>query len=74
MIYSTVHVMPAADGQWTVEGDKDPERRSYASRSEAIAAGVHKALENEAVLLILGRTHERSELDFRNCDVVPKRN
>ncbi|WP_265923176.1 DUF2188 domain-containing protein [Cupriavidus nantongensis] len=74
MIGSTVHVMPAADGEWTVEDDKDAERASYASRAEAIAAGVHKALENEAVLLILGRTNARSEFDFCNCGVAPKRN
>lgn len=68
MTVATIQVVPTAEGQWTVEGDESRDRTTYASRAEAIAAGVHKALENEAVLFILGRTPERAEFDFKDCD------
>ncbi|MBP0618640.1 DUF2188 domain-containing protein [Cupriavidus consociatus] len=74
MTVTTIHVVPVDGGQWAVEGDETGPETTYGSRAEAIAAGVHKALENEAILLILGRSRERSEPDFGNNDLTPERN
>ncbi|BDB29051.1 DUF2188 domain-containing protein (plasmid) [Cupriavidus sp. P-10] len=70
MNVATVQVIPADEGQWKVEGDESEDRTTYSTRAEAIAAGVHMALENEAVLLILSRTRERRELDFKDCGIA----
>ncbi|WP_432258627.1 DUF2188 domain-containing protein [Cupriavidus sp. TMH.W2] len=68
MSISTVQVVPTEESRWVVETD-DPSmtRLSYATRRAAIAAGVHMAMEQDAVLMIQG-TGEPCGLDFRGCD------
>jgi hypothetical protein len=69
MSTSTVQVMLTEESRWAVETD-DPRgtRLTFPSRSEAIAAGIHMAMEQDAVLMIHGAADEPCGLDFSNCD------
>ncbi|RDK11415.1 DUF2188 domain-containing protein [Cupriavidus lacunae] len=69
MSISTVQVLLTEESQWAVETD-DPRitRLTYQSRREAIAAGVHMAMEQDAVLMIHGAADDPCGLDFRGCN------
>lgn len=63
----TVQVLLTDDARWAVEIDGVAQYTTYASRNAAIAAGVHMAMENDAVLMIHGIGKPKSTLDFREC-------
>ncbi len=66
MSITTVRVLLTQDAHWAVDSDDPNGRRiNYPSRGAAIAAGVHMAMTEDAVLLIHG-IDDMSELDFRD--------
>ncbi|WP_340524554.1 DUF2188 domain-containing protein [Cupriavidus necator] len=71
MSITTVQVVLTEESRWAIETD-DPSgtRVTYPSRGAAIAAGVHMAMEQDAVLMIHGVEDEPSEIDFRDCNAV----
>ncbi|WP_410748418.1 DUF2188 domain-containing protein [Cupriavidus sp. SIMBA_020] len=60
----TVEVFQSQHGRWMVKSDGDDEKSTYPSRTDAIAAGVHRAMADDAVLLIHGADSTESRLDF----------
>ncbi|WP_427313112.1 DUF2188 domain-containing protein [Cupriavidus sp. H39] len=67
----TVQVRPTEDARWAVEIDGVEQPTTYPSRNAAIAAGVHRAIEHDALLMIHGVGTKDSELDFRRCTMAP---
>lgn len=71
MSITTVQVVLTEDSRWAIETDDSSGTRvTYPSRGAAIAAGVHMAMAQDAVLMIHGVEDESSEIDFRDCDLV----
>ncbi|AVA33664.1 redox-sensitive bicupin YhaK (pirin superfamily) [Cupriavidus metallidurans] len=68
MPVTTVRVMLTDEAHWAVETDDGRERFTYPSKGAAIAAGVHIAMAEDALLMIDGVNEEPSALDFRDCD------
>ena len=66
----TVRILPTENSIWAMETGDSGERITYISRGAAIVAGVHWAMENDAVLRIHGMDTCVSELDFRDCHVL----
>ncbi|WP_427309022.1 DUF2188 domain-containing protein [Cupriavidus sp. H39] len=62
----TVQVRLTDDARWTVEIDGVEQYTTYPTRNAAIAAGVHMAMENDAVLMIHRVGRKNSEIDFRD--------
>ncbi|NSX15965.1 DUF2188 domain-containing protein [Cupriavidus taiwanensis] len=62
----TVQVRLTDDERWKVEVDGVEQYTTYPSRNAAIAAGVHMAMQNDAVLMIQRVGRKDSEFDFRN--------
>ncbi|WP_454752904.1 DUF2188 domain-containing protein [Cupriavidus necator] len=67
MSVSTVQVTISNAGRWAVEADDGREPVTYPSRAAAVAAGVHLAVAEDAVLMIHGVSEEPSAIDF-SCD------
>ena len=59
MSTSIVKVLVTQDNHWAVESDG--QLNAYASRGAAIAAGVHKAIKERAMLMIYEREAHASE-------------
>uniref|UniRef100_UPI003F4972AF DUF2188 domain-containing protein n=1 Tax=Cupriavidus yeoncheonensis TaxID=1462994 RepID=UPI003F4972AF len=69
MSIKTVQVVLTGESRWAVETDDLAGTRvSCPSRGAAIAAGVHMAMAEHALLMIHGVNDELSALDFRECD------
>ncbi|WP_316150593.1 DUF2188 domain-containing protein [Cupriavidus sp. BIC8F] len=67
MSTTSVRVFPTEEGLWAVQSDAtDSHHVTYPSRGAAIAAGVHMALADDAILMIHGIDDTLSELDFRD--------
>jgi hypothetical protein len=63
----TVEVLQSQHSHWMVKSDGDDVKSTYPSRADAIAAGVHRAIEEDALLLIHGADSTESRLDFSGC-------
>lgn len=65
MSITTVRVLRADDASWVIETDAPNGKRvAYPCRGAAIAAGVHLAMQEDAVLMIHGVGEQKSEFDF----------
>ena len=66
----TVQVRPTEDARWAVEVDGAEQHTTYPSRNAAIAAGVRRAIEHDALLMIHRVGMKDSELDCRHCTIA----